>query len=85
MLFRAGFKPTIADAADGADGIFDRRAHPDYSLSGSAFTTEDNIDAERTQDWLGPPQSAGERSRASWPSTLASPRGIAGTLYAVKK
>ena len=33
-------RPPIADAADGADGIFERRAHPDHSASGSAFTTE---------------------------------------------
>ena len=58
-----GFKPSIADAADGADGIFDRRAHPDYSLSGSAFTTEGNVDAERPKKCLRPTQVAGEGAR----------------------
>jgi hypothetical protein len=36
--------PIAADAADGADGIFQRRAYPDSSVSGAAFPTEDNID-----------------------------------------
>jgi hypothetical protein len=55
----AAFRLTIA-GADGADGIFERRAHPDYSASGSAFTTEGNVDAERPKKRLRPTQVAGE-------------------------
>ena len=36
--------PIAADAADGADGMFRRSAYPDHSRSGSAFTTERNVD-----------------------------------------
>jgi hypothetical protein len=38
----------VADAADGADGISETRAHSDYPASGVAFTTEANLDAERS-------------------------------------
>jgi hypothetical protein len=46
MVFRAGSgrSSDVADAADGADDI---SAHFDYPASGSAFTTEGNLDAER--------------------------------------
>src|SRR5271165_910155 len=47
-------------AADGADGIFERRAHPDDSASGSPFTTEGNVDAQRPKKCLRPTQVAGE-------------------------
>src|SRR5271166_5048098 len=68
MLFWAGFGPTIADAADGADGIFERRAHPDYSASGSAFTTEGNVDAESPKKCLRPTQVPGQGARIFGPA-----------------
>src|SRR3989442_1280016 len=37
----------VADAADGADGVFSRRMHLDDPASGAAFTTEGNLDAVR--------------------------------------
>ena len=67
-MFRAGFGPTFADAADGADGIFERRAYPDYSASGSAFTTEGNVDAERPKKRLRATQVAGEGARIFGPA-----------------
>jgi hypothetical protein len=60
MSFSNQVRATIADVADGADGIFQRRAYPDYSASGSAFTTEGNVDAERPKEALRPTQVAGE-------------------------
>jgi hypothetical protein len=52
-----------ADDADGADGIFGLRAHPDHSRSCPAFTREGDLDAQRPQERLRPRQSAGERPR----------------------
>jgi hypothetical protein len=66
LLFRAGFGPTFAAVADGADGIFERRAHPDYSAS--AFTTECNVDAERPQKCPRPTQVPGESARIFGPA-----------------
>jgi hypothetical protein len=60
MLFWAGFGPTIADAADGADGIIEKRAHPDCFAAGAAFTTEGNVDAEHPKKCLCPTQVPGE-------------------------
>ena len=40
--------------------FFERRAHPDYSASGSAFTTERNLDTERPKKRLCTTQVAGE-------------------------
>src|SRR5262245_11723721 len=48
----------MADAADGADGMFGTR-HADHSRSCSAFAREGNLDAQRPQERLRPPQSAG--------------------------
>jgi hypothetical protein len=59
MLFWAGSGPS-ADAADGADGISERLAQLDYPASGSAFTTEGNLDAERPKKCLRPAQVASE-------------------------
>ena len=42
----------VADAADGADGIVAKSTHPDDSVSGSAFTTERNVDAQGPQERL---------------------------------
>ena len=71
VLPGAGSGPN-ADAADGADGIFERRAHPDYSISGSAFTTEGNVDAERSKKCLRPAQVASEDSRILGPTGVVS-------------
>jgi hypothetical protein len=66
------FGSTIADAADGTDGIFERRAHPDYSAFGSAFTTEGNLDAERPKKCLRPAQVAGEGARIFGPAGIVA-------------
>jgi hypothetical protein len=72
-----GARPS-ADAADIADGIFARRANPDYSISGSAFTTEGNIDAERSKKCLRPAQVAAEDSRILGPTGIV--RCLTGAL-----
>jgi hypothetical protein len=41
----------VADAADGADGIFPSCTHPDQSAS-SSDTTEHNVDARCSQERL---------------------------------
>jgi hypothetical protein len=74
MLPGAGSGPS-ADAADGADGIFERRAYPDYSISGSTFTTEGNVDAA---DLLRIVQRASQTAdNTGWPK---NPRVLAGHL-----
>jgi hypothetical protein len=40
------------DDADGADGIFSTRAHPDHSRPCPAFTSERDLDAQRPQERL---------------------------------
>ena len=69
MLFSNRVRAAIADAADGADGIFQRRAHPDYSTTGSAFTPEGNVDPERPKKRLRPTsrQSSVSERRCSSP------------------
>src|SRR6202022_4745434 len=62
------FCPIGADAADGADGIFARRAHRNDPGSGAAFTAEDNLDPQCPKEGLRPTQVAGKRTRASCPS-----------------
>jgi hypothetical protein len=63
MLFSNWVRAIIADGADGADGIFQRRAHPDHSTAGAAFTTKGNVDAEHPKKCLCatqvPSESAG--------------------------
>jgi hypothetical protein len=54
MLFSNRVRATIAD---GADGIFQPRAHPDHS-AGAAFTTKGNVDADPPKKGLRP--TAGE-------------------------
>jgi len=51
----------VAHAADGADGVCERRVHPDDPGSGAAFTTEGHLDAGGPQEGLRPAQTAGER------------------------
>ena len=56
----------MADAIDDADGIdraFKSGAHPDHPCPCSAFTRERDLDAQRPQERLRPPQSTGERPR----------------------
>jgi hypothetical protein len=55
------------DDADGADGSFRICAHSDYSVPGPAFTRERDLDAQHSQERLGPAQSAGERARVFCP------------------
>src|SRR3984893_3419167 len=71
--------PIGADAADGADGIFERRAHRNEPGSGAAFTAEDNVDAQCPKEGLRATQAAGKRTRASCPS-YAPRYVIASTL-----
>jgi hypothetical protein len=52
----AAIVPDGADAADGADGIFERPPYPDNPVSGSALTTERNVDAQCPQERLRPAQ-----------------------------
>src|SRR5271166_1710996 len=69
------------DDADDADGIFSTRAraHPDHSGACPAFTRERDLDAQRPQERLRPPQSTGERPRIFCP--CCAPRDvIASTL-----
>jgi hypothetical protein len=54
---------TSTDDADGADGIFSTRAHPDHSRPCPAFSSERDLDAQRREKRLRPPQSTGERPR----------------------
>src|SRR6266446_8179800 len=63
----------IADAADGADGIFEGCTHPDDPASGSAFTTKRNVDAQRAQKGLRTSQPPGKSAGIPWPG-LAVPR-----------
>jgi hypothetical protein len=43
------------DDADGADGIFSARAHPDHSRPQPAFTGERDLDAQCAEERLRPP------------------------------
>src|SRR5262249_51652595 len=71
----------IADDADGAASIFWPRTDPDHSGSGSAFTTEGDVDAQYPKECLRTTQSAGE-----FPGTLvgqaAVPLGRLGSARA---
>src|SRR5262245_48937151 len=76
MLFGSVSRPS-ADAADGADGAFERLAHPDYSAPGSTFTTEGNVNAKRAKKCLRAPQLAGEGARIFGPTEVAGcPTGV---------
>jgi hypothetical protein len=56
----------VSDAADGADGIFERRPHPDDPVSGAALPTKGNCDAH------------GRKNVCARRSRPASPRGFMG-------
>ena len=56
------------DHADGTDGVFSTRAHPDHSRARAAFPGKRDLDAQRPEKGLCPPQSTGERSRIFCPS-----------------
>src|SRR5258708_37193578 len=68
MLFSTRVRATIADVADGADGIFQRRAYPDYSASGAAFTTKGNVEAEHPKKCLCPAQMPSESAGVFGPA-----------------
>jgi len=66
----------MADAIDDADGIdraFKSGAHPDHPCPCSAFTRERDLDAQRPQERLRPPQSTGERPWRFWPTGAFRP------------
>jgi hypothetical protein len=78
VLIQSG--PIMAGATDGADGMFGTRAHADHSRSCSAFARECHLDAQRPQECLRPPQSAGERSRRFWPTGASPPNLVTGKI-----
>jgi hypothetical protein len=51
----------VADAADGADGIFLSGTYPNDPASGPAFATEGNVDAQYPQERLR--DGGGQRAR----------------------
>jgi hypothetical protein len=52
-----------SDDADGTDAIFSTRTHRDLPRSISAFAREGNLDPDRPQESLRPPQATGERTK----------------------
>ena len=72
-----GSPTTRPHAADGADGIFAGRTHPDDPIPGAAFTTEGNVDAHCPQEGLSPAKAAGERV-VFWPTGVSSPNAVIG-------
>jgi hypothetical protein len=66
-----------ADNADGTDGIFSSRAHLDHLGSCPAFTSERDIDTQRPEERLRPPQSTGERPRIFCPCYAGARMGAA--------
>jgi hypothetical protein len=63
LLFGTRFGVIVADATDGADGIIERRADPDDSISCSAFTVKGDVDANRPKKRLRLTQVAGKGAR----------------------
>src|SRR6266446_6017743 len=61
------------DDADGTDRAFKSGAHPDHPCPCSAFTRERDLDAQRPQERLRPPQSTGERPWRFWPTGAFRP------------
>ncbi len=63
---RGGVRPDlgsiIADAADGADGIFESPTYPDDPGAGVAFMAKRNVDAQSPQERLRVTQAASERA-----------------------
>src|SRR6184192_3257776 len=60
-----------ADRADGADGVCERRMHPDDPASGAAFTAEGDLDAQCPQERLRAPQATSERAGIFRPAGTA--------------
>jgi hypothetical protein len=52
----------IADAADGADGIFGAPAYPDDPAAGMTFTAERDVDTQHPEERLRASQAATERA-----------------------
>jgi hypothetical protein len=63
-----GLVPVVADAADGADGIFQARTHRDYSASGAALAPEGDIDPEPPERRLRAAQVVSEDAGIFRPS-----------------
>jgi hypothetical protein len=63
----------IGTDANGAGDRFGRPMDADDPASASAFTSEDNLDAERSQERLRAPQAAGQRAGIFGPAG-ATPR-----------
>src|SRR5512132_778953 len=58
---------TATDDADGADGVFSIRAHPDDPRPCAAFPGKRDLDAQRPEEGLRPPQSTGKGPRIFCP------------------
>ena len=58
----------IADTVDREGGIFESAMHPDDSVSGSAFTTEDNVDAPCPKERRRVTQAAQRRAEVLGPA-----------------
>jgi hypothetical protein len=72
--------PVVSDAADSADGIFDSCTHPDDPASGSAFTTERNVDAQCPEERLRAAQAASEGTGIFGPGC-----GVGKSIIALRK
>src|SRR5262245_35645610 len=55
------------DGADGADAIFGTCAQPDHSRPRTTFTGKRDLDPQRPEKRLRPPQSTGEHARIFCP------------------
>src|ERR1700730_17036585 len=63
----------VTDGADGTDGAFNSGAHPNHPRPCSAFTRERDLNPQRPEERLCPPQSTGERPRRFWPTGASPP------------
>ena len=76
----------VAGGADGADGVvglvFTCGRYPDRPRSEPPLAAEDNLNPERAEQRLYPPQPASERARVFWPASQVRNHGIAGHLGA---
>jgi hypothetical protein len=77
-------RPITAGSTDGADVIFSTtRAHLDHSGPCAAFTRECDLDAQRPEGCLRPPQPTSQRPRIFCP--CCGPRDVIAALSAHKR
>jgi hypothetical protein len=65
-----------ASDADGADGVSGARMDSDDPAAGVALTAKGDLDAERPQGGLRPPQAAGERPGNSGSAGALPPNSV---------